>query len=48
MYLEESSDGQGSDAPVGVGDQVLQLHVTGCHCGWMLHGNLPNTPHTGY
>lgn len=43
MYLEQSGDGQGSDTPVGVCDQVLQLHVTGRHCRWVLHGNLPNT-----
>lgn len=43
VYLEKSGDGQGSDTPVGVCDQVLQLHVTGSHCRWVLHGNLPNT-----
>lgn len=38
--LQQRGDGQGRDAAVRVGDQVLQVQVTGRHCRRVLHRHL--------
>ena len=45
--LEEGGDGQGDDGPVRVSDKVLQVKVTGGDGGWVGHGHIIQTPHSG-
>lgn len=42
--LQQGGDGEGSDAAVGVGDEVFQVQVAGSDCRWMLHGHLQRKP----
>lgn len=38
--LQQGGNGQGGDAAVGVGDQVLQVEIARGHGRWVLHGHL--------
>lgn len=42
--LQQGGDGEGSDATVGVSDEVFQVQVAGSDCRWMLHGHLRRKP----